>query len=654
MFQRFIRRNILSSFCRSSYKTIAIRGSSSLPTCLSSSLSSWTNNNVERLEIDNHCFSSRRNFWESIFSSNPITKLISAETSTDPSTETSGELFERVDFSRITASHLIRAAFEVQVGYDKNWRDLKPALKELSPEGLLAGLNKLEAGGRVLQNIASLCYQTHCFDDSWINAVKKVPNSWIHERSEEVYLALVVALSKVSDKEKKLAYLLQKRLDSYKKRGAHLEDGVRNVLLTLDDKRLKLETTFISPEELNPVESGPSTKDKLQAMYTIASIRQKEAEILGYKAYVDFVFNDRMISNPVDIQTLHNKIAGHASNALSRNDDKNPISSNKLDLSPYLSSDGILQGLFAINRALFGLIVSEDENPCGWHPDVRLFHVMTEDKKRIGSFYIDIFKRSTKTRAVLMGPLTSSIVYINMNINPPTWDDMPTPVSLEDTVSLFHEFGHVLQFLLADKHHPWYGSSGDSNLLDISEVLPHFMEHWVFETSILQTLAHLSGTSIPDDTIKAVQEQRRRDKAEESLRRIFLGQLELELFSRNKQEGESLVGLQRRIGETYVPHDLLPKSDLSPMCELMESNGFKQIPIAQYRYLLSEVISAEFFKKFKNAGISNQENMRELGTSFKKIILDPGTNVDMRDALKVFCGSQPLSSKSFRQLYHMD
>jgi len=656
MFQRSIRENIHSSLRSFNYKRIQIGGSLSSPTRPSSSLPRWTNKYVNRSITDHHHSSTNRYFWGNVFSSNPITKLISiTNTTTAHSAKTSSESSEHVDFSMMTASHLTRAASEVQADYDKNWKELEPTLKELSPEDLLASLDKLEAGGLVLRNIATLCIQTHCFESPWINAVNKVPNSWIHEISEEVYSALDAALSKVCEKETKIGCLLQKRLESYKKRGVHLEDEARNVLSTLESARLELETTFISSEELNPVESGPSTKEQLQAMYTIASIRQKEAEILGYDTYVDFALDDRMISNSIDIQTLHDEIASRASNALARNDAKNPIPADQLDLTPYLSSDGVLQGLFAISRALFGLIISEDENPCGWHPDVRLFHVMTEDKKQIGSFYIDIFKRPTKTRAALMTPLTPSTVYMNTNIKPPTWDDMPTPVCLEDVLMVFHEFGHVLQFLLANEDHLWQGSSGESNALDVAEVLPHFMEHWVFETSILQTLAHLSGTSIPDDIVKAVQEQRQRDKVEESLRRIFLGQLELELFSRDKQqEGESLVALQRRIGETYVPHELLPKSDLSPMFELMESNGSRRNPIAQYRYLLSEVISAEFFAKFKDEGISNQEKMRELGISFRKLMLEPGVQIDVKDALQQICGHQSISSKSFLRLYDMD
>jgi len=35
-------------------------------------------------------------------------------------------------------------------------------------------------------------------------------------------------------------------------------------------------------------------------------------------------------------------------------------------------------------------------------------------------------------------------------MNPPVWDDSPIRMSFSDLKGLFHEFGHMLQFLLTD------------------------------------------------------------------------------------------------------------------------------------------------------------------------------------------------------------
>jgi Zn-dependent oligopeptidase len=223
-------------------------------------------------------------------------------------------------------------------------------------------------------------------------------------------------------------------------------------------------------------------------------------------------------------------------------------------------------------------------------------------------------------------------------------------VELKDVVALFHEFGHVLQFLLATNGRR-VGIEENDATLDVSEIVPHFMEHWVFEESILQTLAHMSGTTIPDEVIQQAQEQRRHSKIDESLRRIFLGRLELELFTPTRQDDESLVAMQRRLAEQYVPHDLLPKSDLSPMVQLVQANGTK--PVAQYRYLLSELISADIFVTFKEAGLSNREEVTTLGEHFKEVLLAPGVAVNGYDALKQMTKKDTISPAAYFELYNL-
>ena len=178
------------------------------------------------------------------------------------------------------------------------------------------------------------------------------------------------------------------------------------------------------------------------------------------------------------------------------------------------------------------------------------------------------------------------------------------------------------------------------------------MEHWLFEEPILQTVAHLSfeGQRIPDETVAEIQEQRSTQKVYESLHRAFMGQLELELFSRSgENEEESLVALQRRIAEKYINHQLPAKSDLSPMSELVSSNlGGKQV--AQYRYLLSEVISAQLFKAFKDADISDQNQMKRMGEQFKCLLLTPGATFDVKAAVKALTGGE-VSPQSYFEMY---
>jgi Zn-dependent oligopeptidase len=179
------------------------------------------------------------------------------------------------------------------------------------------------------------------------------------------------------------------------------------------------------------------------------------------------------------------------------------------------------------------------------------------------------------------------------------------------------------------------------------------MEHWVFEESILQTLAHLSQADelIPMEKIKHVQQQRSTQKAFEMLQRVFLGQMELELFGNVREEDESLVAMQRRIAEKYLSHDVPVKSDLAPLSQIFEANA-KGKHVAQYRYLLSEVVSADIFSCFKKADITKKEEMKRLGSQLRDTLLVPGALVDVKAAAQTLLGRE-VSTASLFDMYGM-
>jgi len=126
--------------------------------------------------------------------------------------------------------------------------------------------------------------------------------------------------------------------------------------------------------------------------------------------------------------------------------------------------------MFGLARALFGIAIREQENAAaGWHGDVRLFHVSDEaPNEYMASFYVDPFFRETKTRAIFFSTVGRGYMYLSANITAPVWNGMPVPLGFEEALSMVHELGHVLQFVLASK------SPVSTSLMpqDVSEVLP--------------------------------------------------------------------------------------------------------------------------------------------------------------------------------------
>lgn len=162
------------------------------------------------------------------------------------------------------------------------------------------------------------------------------------------------------------------------------------------------------------------------------------------------------------------------------------------------------------------------------------------------------------------------------------------------------------------------------------------MEHFLFEEQILQTLAHLSGSAdpFPTEMVEKLRKQRMSEKQQTMSHRVFLGQLELELFS---NPDESLVTLQRRIAEEYIPQRLPDKSDLNPLLEVMTDNANGK-HMCRYRYLWGEVMSTDIYELFREAGVGNQEKTRELGMRLRKELIEPGGLMDARASFRRFRG----------------
>eukprot|EP00540_Astrosyne_radiata_P008495 CAMPEP_0116850028 /NCGR_PEP_ID=MMETSP0418-20121206/15931_1 /TAXON_ID=1158023 /ORGANISM="Astrosyne radiata, Strain 13vi08-1A" /LENGTH=240 /DNA_ID=CAMNT_0004481877 /DNA_START=1 /DNA_END=724 /DNA_ORIENTATION=+ len=235
-------------------------------------------------------------------------------------------------------------------------------------------------------------------------------------------------------------------------------------------------------------------------------------------------------------------------------------------------------------------------------------------------------------------------------IRSPVWNHLPTEMRYDDALDIFHEFGHVLQFLLANDR--VLRVAGDKSV-DVSEVLPKV-------STVYGTLAprgvHSPDTGnfsqsvdgIPSEVVDKVRRQRLLQKTSEMSRRAFLGDLELQFYLRSDDAEESLVALQHRIANQHIPHDLPAKHDLTPLLSIAESNA-RGKHIAQYRYLLSEMISADLFSTFREGDINDPVEMRRIGTNCRRHLLEPVAFLDSQ-AFEKFTG-RSLSTQALFGLY---
>ena len=130
-------------------------------------------------------------------------------------------------------------------------------------------------------------------------------------------------------------------------------------------------------------------------------------------------------------------------------------------IRPYLAVDAVAEGLFRLAREVFGIRVDEVEGGLGWHEDVRSL-VLVDDATGavLGTCLWDPWDRP--------GKMAGTVEFMDVVEAPPARDDgefppvetmlvtmfpRPAPgehthISVGDAETLFHEFGHVLDFTI--------------------------------------------------------------------------------------------------------------------------------------------------------------------------------------------------------------
>jgi oligopeptidase A len=67
------------------------------------------------------------------------------------------------------------------------------------------------------------------------------------------------------------------------------------------------------------------------------------------------------------------------------------------ELRPYFALPQVMEGLFAICRRLFGIVVEETAGVPVWHAEVKTFTIRDEATgHHLGSFYSDFYPRENK------------------------------------------------------------------------------------------------------------------------------------------------------------------------------------------------------------------------------------------------------------------
>ena len=313
-------------------------------------------------------------------------------------------------------------------------------------------------------------------------------------------------------------------------------------------------------------------------------------------------------------------------------------------LRPYFPMGRVLEGLFGLAERLFGVRVRPRELDAVWHPEVRFYDVVDEGGMLLGSFYTDWFPRESKrggawmTGLVVGGPRPHGwkphLALIAGNLSPPE-GGRPALLTHREVQTVFHEFGHLLHYVLSRVEVPALG--GTRVPADWVELPSQLMENWTWERPALDLFARhwQTGEPIPEALYQKLRAGRTFMGAHRQMKRLSYGMVDLELHVRYDPatDGDPVARAQQ-VMERFQPHPHFAHDHFITAFSHIFSGGYAA---GYYSYLWSAVLEADAFTRFQREGLFN----RETGRAFVDAVLSQGDAEEPDELFRRFMGREP-------------
>ncbi len=326
------------------------------------------------------------------------------------------------------------------------------------------------------------------------------------------------------------------------------------------------------------------------------------------------------------------------------------------DLKPYFPLPAVLSGLLDITGRLFGVQFRARTDVDLWHADAQYFDVLDADGSVRAGFYVDHYARTGKRGGAWMdvcrtrfrkgGELQVPVAYLTCNFPSPglasVGEAKPALLTHDDVLTLFHEFGHGFHHMLTEVDWPSVGGIAGVEW-DAVELPSQMLENfaWAAETLPLLSGHWQTGESLPTELFDKVLAARHFHAG-----LYLLRQIEFALFDfRMHLDYDPALGARtlelldevRREVAVFRP----PAWNRFPMAFThVFAGGYAA---GYYSYLWAEVLSADAFAAFAEAGAANTTGVldTETGARYRREILAVGGSRPALASFVAFRGREP-------------
>ena len=425
--------------------------------------------------------------------------------------------------------------------------------------------------------------------------------------------------------------------------------------------------------------AGDSPYNNETNVLRIAELRQARASLLGYPSYAAFALEERMAETPKKVMNFLSELLSKAKPQALKELEQLKIFSGFADfqqwdfayyaeklkqeryqiddslLKPYLSLDKAVEGMFAVAQKLYGLHFTPTEEVEKYHPEVQTYKVTDENGNYLALFYTDFFPRAGKRNGAWMtsykeqyrdeqGKDSRPHISIVCNFTRPT-DTAPSLLTFGELTTLFHEFGHALHGMLSKVTYP--SLSGTNVARDFVELPSQLMENWCYEEETLRLFAthYETGAPLPIEWVQKIKEASAFMEGILSVRQLNFGFLDMAWHTYPHLEHLERVDLfEQEVTKATQLYPLIERMCISPAFSHIFSGGYAA---GYYSYKWSEVLDADAFEAFKEAGIFNTE----VATRFRKEVLEKGSSEKESLLYKRFRGQDPTPDALIRRAF---
>ncbi len=238
------------------------------------------------------------------------------------------------------------------------------------------------------------------------------------------------------------------------------------------------------------------------------------------------------------------------------------------------------------------------------------------------------------------------VAYLICNQTPPV-DGKPALMSFNEVKTLFHEFGHGLHHMLTTVD---YGlAAGIHNVeWDAVELPSQFMENWCYHRDTLMGMsAHVeTGEPLPEELYRKLCTARTYRAGSLMLRQLYFACLDIALHHHFEPQGsETPFDVQQRVAALATVLPPLPEDRFLCSFGHIFAGGYAA---GYYSYKWAEVLSADAFAAFEEAGLDNAAALAATGRRYRYSILALGGSRPPMEIFREFRGREPTTAALLR------